>query len=410
MSNKNKKKKSRVSAGLIVLLVLVLIATALLVYIIKLVWDNSKSKNSSKTTTGGTTSTVETAATDTGTPIAITLKSDSITAGIGQTVTADDFIDYVECETEYTTGVVADTSVTPADATAFMTDSLSFDAMGTYEIYVVAEAADTSFTLEKVSVIVGDGDYSAYLNSVSEVTVPENTDFSEYSAEVTSFGYSEDYDEDNRPTGCAWYAEQYGKYACDFIQPKSEYVYLTMDESYENGLTESILDTLKSKGVKCVFFVSLNYAKNNPDLIQRMIDEGHIIGNHTSECPSGGIAGLSAAEQLSDMKAVNDYFKETYNYDIYLFRFPEGSFSEQGLAVAQSLGMRSVFWSFTYQDWDTENQPEVSTALDNAVSRLHGGAIYLLRASSATNAAMLGDFIDKTREAGYEFGYYAKMN
>lgn len=235
-------------------------------------------------------------------------------------------------------------------------------------------------------------------------------DFDSYSSEYVPFGFGSEVDENNRPTGLQWYINRYGKYTADFIQPESNYIYLTMDEGYEYGLTEGILDTLKEKNVKAVFFITLPYAKQNPELVQRMIDEGHVVGNHSVTHPSAGLSTLSVEQQINEVKEVNDYVLEHFGYQMYLFRFPTGAFSEQSLAIVQSQGYRSVFWSFAYKDWVVDEQPDVASSLANALNKVHGGAIYLLHAESTTNASMLADFIDGCRAKGFEFGYYSKVD
>lgn len=235
-------------------------------------------------------------------------------------------------------------------------------------------------------------------------------DYSQYSTERIPFGVGSNFDEvTNRPTGLDYYTNLYGNYAADFILPDSGYVYLTFDEGYENGYTPTILDTLKEKNVKAVFFVTLPFAKENPELMQRMIDEGHMIGNHTVNHPSDGLQSLSVDEQIYEIKEVNDYVLENFGYQMKLFRFPTGAFSEQSLAIVQSLGYRSVFWSFAHRDWVVDDQPDITEALNNAVAKSHSGAIYLLHAVSSTNTQMLGDFIDQVRAKGLEFGDYANM-
>lgn len=105
---------------------------------------------------------------------------------------------------------------------------------------------------------------------------------------------------------------------------------------------------------------------------------------------------------------LHDYIKQNYDYDMYLFRFPAGKFSEQSLAVLNNCGYRSVFWSFAYLDYDVENQPNEQESLQKMIDKLHPGAIYLLHAESWTNTNVLGQFIDKAREAGYEFALYSE--
>ncbi|MCC8120833.1 MAG: polysaccharide deacetylase family protein [Oscillospiraceae bacterium] len=183
-------------------------------------------------------------------------------------------------------------------------------------------------------------------------------------------------------------------------------IYLTMDEGYENGYTPAILDTLKEKGVSAVFFITKQFYDDQPALVQRMIDEGHIMGNHTCSHPSGGMPQLGLQAEYEDIKTLNDLVYDSFGYQMKLFRFPEGVASEQSVALLDAMGYKSVFWSFAYYDYDMENQMEPDQALSACLERLHPGAIYLLHAVSATNAEILGDFIDGARAQGYEFGVF----
>ena len=178
-------------------------------------------------------------------------------------------------------------------------------------------------------------------------------------------------------------------------------VYLTFDEGYENGYTEKILDILKEKNCPAVFFVTMDYAKREPELIRRMINEGHVVGNHSTSHPS--MPSLSPEKAADEITALHDYIEQHFNYQMFLFRPPKGEFSVRTLAVTQDLGYKSVFWSFAYKDWVTDAQPEQGAALNKMVSAAHGGAIYLLHAVSETNTAVLGQFIDQMRNSGYQF-------
>lgn len=212
-------------------------------------------------------------------------------------------------------------------------------------------------------------------------------------------------DSKNVPNDMYWYVKKYGKYNADFLQDTSKNViYLTMDEGYEAGYTPTILDTLKEKNVKAVFFVTKQFIDSDPELIQRMIDEGHIIGNHTvshKQMPT-----LTLDQQKEEILTINNRIKEQFGYDVKLFRFPEGEFSEQSLALVESLGMKSVFWSFSHKDFNTDAQPDPATSLQKCLDEVHPGAIYLLHAVSSTNTQILGDFIDGVRAKGFEFGTY----
>ncbi|MBQ3967601.1 MAG: polysaccharide deacetylase family protein [Lachnospiraceae bacterium] len=240
-------------------------------------------------------------------------------------------------------------------------------------------------------------DYSQY--DLSDLAAFDNT--------VIPYGFgSKNRDEFNRPTGVFYYGSLYSQYGADFIGPNTNTIYLTMDEGYEAGYTPTILDTLKEKNVKATFFVTKQFVTEHPELVTRMINEGHTIGNHSCKHPSDGMPTLGLEGQVEDIMWLQNYVKDNFGYTMTLFRYPSGIFSVQSLALMNKLGLRPVFWSFAHKDWDTSNQPDVTSSLENIVSSLHPGAIYLLHAVSATNTALMGDFIDKARAAGYEFGQY----
>lgn len=211
-------------------------------------------------------------------------------------------------------------------------------------------------------------------------------------------------DADNRPDGATVYQEKYGQYAADFIRKNNQNIYLTFDEGYENGYTDDILDTLKEKGVQAVFFVTMPYVQSEPELVQQMIDEGHIVGNHSVNHPS--FPEISFEECQQEIMELHDYVKENFGYEMSLFRFPMGEFSEADLKVVQDLGYRSVFWSFAYRDWLVDEQPDPQEAIATIEDKCHPGAIYLLHAVSETNAQILGQVIDDLRGEGYVFCAY----
>ncbi len=229
------------------------------------------------------------------------------------------------------------------------------------------------------------------------------------SAEQVPWGPGTNFNSDGKPTACVMLQDDYGCYDADFVRCDEQYkgkVFLTFDEGYENGYTGAILDVLKEKGVSAVFFVTLPYVKSEPELVKRMIDEGHIVGNHTARHPN--MTTVTPDEAYDEVADLHNYVKENFNYGMYLFRFPEGAFSEQTAALIQKMGYRSVFWSFAYKDWDPDNQYDADTAMKKATGSLHDGEIFLLHAVSKTNAEILGDFIDYVRNAGYTFAVYEK--
>jgi peptidoglycan-N-acetylmuramic acid deacetylase len=235
-------------------------------------------------------------------------------------------------------------------------------------------------------------------------TVYTQEEISALSSEKKGYGQGVQVDEDNRPVSALWMQRDYEKYGAIFIgakaDPGQEYIYLTTDEGYENGQTPMILDKLKEKNCKAVFFVTMEFAKGNPDLMKRIIDEGHVMGNHTVHHKS--MPTLSLEEASNELTELHNYVLENYGYEMYLFRPPMGEFSEQTLALAQSLGYRTVLWSYAYRDYDIENQPDPTEALSKISAAKHDGAIYLLHAVSSTNAQIWDKVIDDFRDGGYE--------
>lgn len=194
---------------------------------------------------------------------------------------------------------------------------------------------------------------------------------------------------------------QFSSFNASWLLENEKNVCLTFDEGYENGFTPQILDVLKDKQVSAIFFVTYDFAKDNPDLIRRMIDEGHIVGNHTYRHYTMDEVSEEVARE--EVMFLHDYIQNEYDYSMTLFRFPKGEFSEQALGIVNELGYKSVFWSFAYADWDTQNQVDETKAFTTICESTHPGEILLLHAVSQTNADILPKVIDDIRQQGYEF-------
>ncbi len=180
-------------------------------------------------------------------------------------------------------------------------------------------------------------------------------------------------------------------------------LYLTFDAGYENGNIEKILNVLKDEDVPAAFFVLQNMAYKAPGLLRRMAEEGHMICNHTAHhCD---VTQLSKSEFEAELKEMEKVYDEKIGGCLSpYFRPPEGTFNEQVLEWAQSMGYTTVLWSFAYPDWDNEKQPDPDWAKKKILSNTHDGAIVLLHPNSATNAKILRDLIKEWRNMGYEFG------
>lgn len=241
---------------------------------------------------------------------------------------------------------------------------------------------------------------TTYANQTSAPTAQAVVDMDSLSTKkvVWGVGNIENHQQPNEPFSLQ---NKYNKLGASWLLKDEKSVCLTFDEGYENGFTPSILDTLKEKNVKAVFFVTYDFAKDNPTLIKRMIDEGHIVGNHTYRHYTMDEVSTDVATE--EVTILHNYIKENFDYTMSYFRFPKGEFSERVLGVVKELGYKSVFWSFAYADWDPENQVDETTAFTHICESTHSGEIILLHAVSQTNANILGKVIDDIQKQGYTF-------
>jgi peptidoglycan-N-acetylmuramic acid deacetylase len=186
-------------------------------------------------------------------------------------------------------------------------------------------------------------------------------------------------------------------------------LFLTFDNGYENGYTAKILDTLKDKKIPAIFFVTGHYVKSQPDLIKRMVAEGHLVGNHSWSHPDmTTISDEQIKKELDQVK--EEAARVTGSKEMNYLRPPRGIFNERTLATTKKMGYTNVFWSVAYKDWDVNDQKGEAYAYNKVVSQLHPGAVILLHSISKDNTAALGSIIDEAKRQGYEFKSLDALN
>lgn len=199
------------------------------------------------------------------------------------------------------------------------------------------------------------------------------------------------------------------KYNAVYLDPNvnedsaEKVVYLTFDAGYENGNVAKILDVLKEENVPGTFFILQNLIRKEPALVKRMKAEGHLIGNHTAH--HHDMSRANDEELMKEIEVLEQTYSDLTGEEMPRFyRPPEGRFSEANLKTLTENGYQTVFWSFAYPDWDNNRQMSAQKAEKIVLENLHNGAILLLHPTSATNAAILKDLIQKMKEQGYRFG------
>ncbi len=209
--------------------------------------------------------------------------------------------------------------------------------------------------------------------------------------------------EGQKPTGNASMAElkKYNTYFC--AEGDEKVLYLTFDCGYENGNTAPILDALKNHNAQATFFVVGHFLESAPDIVKRMVAEGHTVGNHTYHHPDMSKISDKASFQ-KEMDDVATLFKEITGTDMAMYyRPPQGKYSTANLKMAQDLGYATFFWSLAYVDWNQDAQPSHDEAMEKLMGRIHPGAIVLLHSTSKTNGEILDEVLTKWEEMGYTF-------
>lgn len=221
------------------------------------------------------------------------------------------------------------------------------------------------------------------------------------SKETVAWGVGANKNEYGQPIDALNANDRYRAVDGYFVGKNENVIYLTFDNGYENGYTIPILDTLKETGTPALFFLTYDYVKDNVDLTERMIHEGHEIGNHTYKHKS--FPEISLKEITEEVLKMEEYMGSQLHYSMRYVRPPKGEFTEQALAVCQSLGYKTLFWSFAYYDYNVNDQYSYQKAIEKLKASLHPGAIYLLHCVSKTNSEVLKEFIEYAKAHGYSF-------
>lgn len=237
------------------------------------------------------------------------------------------------------------------------------------------------------------------LGEISEATSQAVTEISSES-ENWGLGFGK---EGQKPVGNATAAElkQYNAYF--MAEGEEKVLYLTFDCGYENGNTEAILDALKAHSAPATFFVVGHFLESAPDIVKRMAEEGHTVGNHTYHHPD--MSRISSRDDFQkEMDSVVEKYHEITGKDLAMYyRPPQGKYSKANLQMAKDMGYSTFFWSLAYVDWNQDDQPSHEEAIEKLTKRVHPGAIVLLHSTSKTNGEIMDELLTKWEEMGYTF-------
>lgn len=227
-------------------------------------------------------------------------------------------------------------------------------------------------------------------------------------AEISNWGLS--FQKEGRPpvaNATSDYLKKYNAYYVDKTDEKV--IYMTFDAGFENGYTTNILDVLKKHDVKATFFLVGHYIKEEPELVRRMVNEGHIVGNHTYNHPD--MSKISDIESFNkELSSLEELYKNVVGEDMKkYYRPPRGKFNEDNLKMANELGYKTIFWSLAYVDWYVDKQPSEKYAYSKLIPRIHPGAVVLLHNTSETNSKILDGLLTEWKKQGYSFKNIDKL-
>ncbi len=195
---------------------------------------------------------------------------------------------------------------------------------------------------------------------------------------------------------------QYNAYYMDKKCGEEKILYLTFDAGFENGNTPKILEALKKHQAPATFFIVGNYLETSPDLVNQMIDEGHMVGNHSYHHPDMTLK--SDLEFQEELESMEQKFMEVTGEELSgFYRPPQGKYNDENLKIANQMGYKTIFWSLAYVDWMENDQPTKEEAFDKLLSRVHPGAIVLLHNTSQTNGEILDELLTQWESMGYQF-------
>lgn len=294
---------------------------------------------------------------------------------------------------------LAETRRTTGRATEQITEQTAEQAAEGQTEYTESRIANGTVREYTVNQIENGAETGNSENGMENLTVSEYNGIAEKS-ENWGLGFGKS---GEKPTGNATIAEM-KKYDAYYMAEGDEKVlYLTFDCGYENGNTEPILDALKKHNVQATFFVVGHFLESAPDIVKRMVEDGHTVGNHTYHHPDMSKISDTASFQ-KEMNDVVTLFKETTGTDMAMYyRPPQGKYNTTNLQMAKDMGYSTFFWSLAYVDWNQDDQPSHEEALEKLTKRVHPGAIVLLHSTSKTNGEVMDEILSKWEEMGYTF-------
>ncbi|RJX29141.1 MAG: polysaccharide deacetylase family sporulation protein PdaB [Dethiobacter sp.] len=183
-------------------------------------------------------------------------------------------------------------------------------------------------------------------------------------------------------------------YYVDTTEKKAAF---SFDASWGATYTPTILEILRNNNIKTTFFLTGFWVEKYPDMVKKIVEEGHEIGNHTYSHPH--LNSLSEEQIKTELKKVGNMILELTEKQPDLFRPPFGEYSNKVITAAEKCGYRTIQWSIDSLDWkELGKEPMVKRVTES----IHPGAIILFHNNGKYTAEALPEIIAYVKEKGYE--------
>jgi len=182
------------------------------------------------------------------------------------------------------------------------------------------------------------------------------------------------------------------------VQTEEKKIAISFDCAWGAEYTESLLETMREKGVKCTFFTVQFWTEKYPEMIKAIDQEGHEIGTHSATHPH--MSSLSRQAIKGELESSMRSITEITGKKVELFRPPFGEYDDEVIVTAEELGLYTIQWSVDSLDWKDLSAKEIE---NRVISRVKNGSIVLFHNNGKHTAEALPKIIDLLQKDGYEF-------
>ena len=182
------------------------------------------------------------------------------------------------------------------------------------------------------------------------------------------------------------------------VETEEKRAALTFNCAWDETGLDALLAILKEYDARCTFFVVGEFAERCPDAVRKIYNAGHEIGNHSMAHKDP--VNMDYGALLSDINACNELLYSLTGEPVTLYRAPSGSYDDETVEAARSLGMTAVQWDADSVDWKDKSPEEIT---DRMLKKIGPGSIALFHVGKENTVAALPGILKALQGEGYSF-------